>query len=245
MTIKINNDFNFISRVAYGVNKGANNASLDICCKELQMTIKQSIRVLIFASCFFLMPSVLIADDSNSNFKSMFRQALISSGTGHNEEAIKIYTDALHLYPQKFRSVLISRAGVYHKIGKDKEALADFDSLTARSTTAAEKHEALIVKYMEFQEYEKADQEIKILLKTSNGQSDESLGLIFATQAMVYQKLSQSDAALRSLNSAIKLRPNDPWLYYYRSETYTNLKMPKESAQDMEKFWKLSDIAGK
>ena len=160
---------------------------------------------------------------------------------GDNRAAILESRELLRLKPSiarddRSRAVLhFSHATVLHSFGDFDTAIEDYQAAIRLNPAYPEAHKGLGQVFLHKGNLDGAIAELKesVRLKPEDAQTHRNLG-----SALLLK--NDLNGALAEVGEAIRLEPNNPQGHYFLANLYRAKSMPKEAAQEHEKFLKLS-----
>jgi len=126
------------------------------------------------------------------------------------------------------------RAQCYDKLGKYKEAAANYD----RAIALNPRYELYLLRanlHKSNRRFDLAIKDYTVVLKTKPQDAD-----LYADRAFCYQKMKKSQQALKDYQQALELRPNSAELYYNIGTVYWTLGRWELVVQNWEKCQQLN-----
>ena len=165
-------------------------------------------------------PTPPAAEPSVAPAEALSERGTAAYDAGQYAEALRHYDEAYRLDPND-DSILLLRAGAFVKLGRCKEAVADFDAFEKQYDYIAD---ILVVGnvfvdraycHMQLNDYVEAarDLEAQVHFKPDDDWAWATLGRAYG----FLKRYEESEAALKR---AIKLNPNDPYAHYQLGLVY-------------------------
>ena len=149
--------------------------------------------------------------DNPSNSLLLSNLGTVQRYQGHDDDALRNYTMALHLTPNAV-TLLLNRAALLADMGRNSEAEADYERVRQLDGHDAESRYSLGMMALERGDYKRAEE-----LFTEIERVNPASGLALEGKAMLCKATGQMAKAVEYLTRLIKVRP-DPRLLGNRAD---------------------------